>query len=157
MRKARPHLNFDALLQNVKVLPIHVNVRASVLVTRISLPLIAETIAGLADYGIGEIRMSPLVRRGRAIQNWDELAVSKEQYIEALAVGQGVAVRRGVHLCELRSVADSALAIVKTDGRLYRGDANGSLPVGSIWNHRDVNELARVLWSRQLKSYAVLR
>lgn len=153
-RRCRPGVPYSAVTGNITELAVTGRVRVSILLTAQNASSVGATIAWLADAGVSKVRIQRLVRRGRALRHWNDMALDgalEDELVDrALAAGP----RLGIEVAELTTISALTLCIVKADGSLYTGDPSGITSAGSVYRADDLAAVARRLSPAQTTAYA---
>lgn len=149
----RPGVPYEVLVDNIQRLAGITRLRASILVTSVNVNTVSDTVRWLADTEVKVVRLQRLVRRGRAIKNWSNLAVTEVQFDHALSEALAAGEAFGIQVAELKSVSNSTLAIVKSDGSIFEGDPTGIRYRGSVYSKDNLYDLARRLRGPQEAVY----
>lgn len=151
--RCRPGVPYDVLTANIEQLAGSTRLRASILITSINYNDVLDTVRWLSDVGVRAVRLQRLVRRGRAVRNWLDLAVPDrevEQRIrQAVALGEELKTK----VFELKSIGKTTLAIVKADGSIYAATPGGLRQMGSAFSTADREDLAVMLADAQMNTY----
>lgn len=151
----RPGIHFEAAKNNIKALSqAHIRVRINVLLTKLNSQTIYDTIDWIAASGVQHLRFLPLVKRGRAVKNWNELHLHVERTERMMADCLRYAARVGLSASRLETASHTVLVILKPDGQLYTGDPTGQKLIGHISDVGVFDQLKHTVGVEQGRYYA---
>lgn len=152
---ARPGIQFDSVKNNIKALSqSHIRLRVNVLLTKLNSQTMYDTIDWIVASGVQHLRFLPLVKRGRAIKNWNELYLHAECTERMMADCLKYAARVGLSASRLETLSRTVLVILKPDGQVCTGDPTGQKHIGHISDGGVFDQLKHIVGAEQDKYYA---
>ena len=149
----KPGVDPDVLFDNIRLAAGSTNTRCNILLTSRSVESVGQTVRDLSGMGVRSVRLQRLVRRGRAVETYDEFALPEERYLQAVRECVILGESLGMQVAELKSVSRTTLCIVKPDGSAYRGDPTGIQLAGSVREEGTYRALEEAIGRSQEECY----
>ena len=154
LKICKPNADSAVVFRNIEqLLAKGATVRCNILLTQCNYDHIGEFVMYLGSLGVPVVRLQKLVRRGLAKKSYPRFELTEAEFADAVSRAQDAAVSCGISSSVLTSVSEETLCIVKPHGGLFRGNPDGIVAVGSVFENGALDRAAAYLGESQMRHY----